>query len=156
MNDKDKPGKRVIHTEPDRYFLRVDKDYPWFEVTKERYIAAERSAGFHNTMGQPDEPATSLWTSREGFAGKIQYGRRVMMDPDAKDLVTELAEVAQREKYHLLGQTQVVINREFFQDLITARCKLWAILEADLIPTEKLEELWSQPLGDEWAKDLGQ
>jgi hypothetical protein len=50
----------------DRYFLRR-----WKEVTKEEFVAAEREAGFHNTMGEPpNEPATS------SFSGKGIEGRQ--------------------------------------------------------------------------------
>ncbi len=38
-----------------RYFLeRTVKE----EVTKKEWVRAERAAGFHNTMGKPDEPGT--------------------------------------------------------------------------------------------------
>lgn len=37
----------------------------WRSATKAEYVAAERSAGFRNTLGQPDEPATSA------FAGTV-------------------------------------------------------------------------------------
>jgi len=50
-----------------RYFVRE-----WKEVTKAQYVAAERRAGFVNTQGQPDEPATSSFSGggiegRQGF-----------------------------------------------------------------------------------------
>lgn len=43
-----------------RYWLS-DTIHPpvWREVTKEEFVNAERRAGFRNTLGQPDEPATT-------------------------------------------------------------------------------------------------
>jgi len=49
------------------YWLSV-KD-KWIEVTKAQYVAAERAAGFFNTMGQPDEPATSAFLGADGSMG---------------------------------------------------------------------------------------
>jgi hypothetical protein len=51
----------------ERYFLRE-----WREVSKEEYVAAERRAGFHNTLGQPREPATSSF-STNGLEGRIKW-----------------------------------------------------------------------------------
>lgn len=41
------------------------------EVTKDEYVRAERAVGFHNTLGQPHEPATS------SFGGASVRGRTV-------------------------------------------------------------------------------
>lgn len=49
------------------------------EVSKEEYVSAERSAGFRNTLGQPNEPATASW-SKGNTGGRIEY------DPRAVDL----------------------------------------------------------------------
>jgi hypothetical protein len=48
-----------------RYYLRK-----WEEVTEKEYVDAERAEGFHNTLGQPDKPATS------SFSGKTYEGRQ--------------------------------------------------------------------------------
>lgn len=40
----------------------------WEEVSKEEYVRAERGAGFRNTLGKPDEPATAA------FSGNGQEG----------------------------------------------------------------------------------
>lgn len=62
-----------------RYFIRARSK--WEAVTKEEYVRHERAAGFHNTMGQPDEPATGAFSSTDyGYEGKIEYGDR---DPNA-------------------------------------------------------------------------
>lgn len=54
----------------ERYWLALDLEKPnWVEVTKEQYVKAERSAGFRNTMGQPDEPATASFGSNGGVRG---------------------------------------------------------------------------------------
>jgi len=51
------------------YYLQVG-DEPEREVTMQEWVAAERRAGFYNTMGHPERPATG------GFSdGKIK-GRR--------------------------------------------------------------------------------
>lgn len=41
----------------ERYWIRIDYG-PWREVDKAGFVALERRAGFHNTMGQPNEPGT--------------------------------------------------------------------------------------------------
>lgn len=53
----------------DRYFIQMGDNGLWNEVSKLDYVNAERMAGFHNTLGQPDEPATA------GFSGGIVHGR---------------------------------------------------------------------------------
>lgn len=54
-----------------RFWLAVNLDEPqWREVTKEQFVAAERAAGFRNTLGQPDEPATGGF-SAGGIRGTI-------------------------------------------------------------------------------------
>lgn len=50
-----------------RYYLTETR-----EVTKEEYVAAERKAGFRNTMGQPNEPATASFQSKYGPSGYTQ------------------------------------------------------------------------------------
>lgn len=40
------------------FFITRDNE-PEKEVTKGEFVRAEREAGFHNTMGQPLEPATA-------------------------------------------------------------------------------------------------
>lgn len=48
------------------------------EVTKEKYVSAEREAGFRNTMNQPDEPATNSFSdSVTGLYGRYEYVRVV-------------------------------------------------------------------------------
>jgi hypothetical protein len=59
------------------YFLSRG-DRPEVEVTKEEFVSAERNAGFYNTVGEPDEPATGSFSTHtrgeEGISGRIQYG----------------------------------------------------------------------------------
>lgn len=44
------------------------------EVTKQEYVRAERSNGFHSKFG-PTEPATASWSnSATGDRGYIRYG----------------------------------------------------------------------------------
>ena len=52
----------------ERFFLKADWT-GWREVTKVQWVSAERNAGFHNTMGQPNEPGTG------GFSGRGTSGR---------------------------------------------------------------------------------
>lgn len=54
------------------FFLSDDRGETWTQATKAEYVAAERSAGFHNTLGQPEEPATSSWSSG-GCAGRMAF-----------------------------------------------------------------------------------
>ncbi len=54
-----------------RYYLTEER-----EVTKEEYVAAERRAGFYNTMGQPEEPATASFSGQCGdteIRGRTEY-----------------------------------------------------------------------------------
>lgn len=56
-----------------RYFLRPDVGrFPWAEASKEEWVQAERAAGFRNTMGRPEEPATGGF-SGNGMQGTITY-----------------------------------------------------------------------------------
>ena len=48
----------------------------WRDVTKTEWVAAERSAGFHNTMGHPDEPGTGGFGNSLGINGRIIERRR--------------------------------------------------------------------------------
>lgn len=62
-------------------FPTPDSEYRYHvngvEVTKEEYVAAERRNGFHNTIGFPEEPATSSWSnSKTGDHGRQVYVRR--------------------------------------------------------------------------------
>ncbi|MEU8158135.1 hypothetical protein AB0B94_31155 [Micromonospora sp. NPDC048986] len=56
-----------------RYFLRSPNEAEFIEVSKERYVAAERAAGFRNTLGQPDEPATSAFNAADGTRGTTVF-----------------------------------------------------------------------------------
>lgn len=37
-------------------------DGPWVEVDKAEFVRRERGAGFRNTLGYPDEPATAAFS----------------------------------------------------------------------------------------------
>lgn len=54
-----------------RYFLGFGGQ-PLAEVSKAEFVAAERAAGFHNTMGRPDEPATAGF-SNGAVRGEVHY-----------------------------------------------------------------------------------
>lgn len=57
-----------------RYFLAVDlgdEEPLWQEVTKEKYVNAERAAGFRSKFGN-DQPATAAF-SAGGVRGRIEY-----------------------------------------------------------------------------------
>lgn len=55
---------------------------PWECVSKEAYVQAERSADLHNSMGEPDEPATSAFSNTRngrtvrGMMGFLYHARR--------------------------------------------------------------------------------
>lgn len=56
------------------YLTESDDDDNWIEVTKEEYVRAERAAGFRNTMGRPDEPATAGFSSSNyRKRGRLRY-----------------------------------------------------------------------------------
>lgn len=55
-----------------RYFLKADHEADFSVVTKEQFVRAERIAGFRNTMGQPNEPATAGFGGR-GIQGRVEY-----------------------------------------------------------------------------------
>lgn len=48
------------------------------QVTMEEYVAAERAAGFYNTLGHPEKPATGAFstTARGGMEGRQEYELR--------------------------------------------------------------------------------
>jgi hypothetical protein len=58
-----------------RYYLTEER-----EVTKAEFVSAERRAGFINTLGQRDEPATASFSGRTGDA-EIR-GRTVYAPPE--------------------------------------------------------------------------
>lgn len=63
-----------------RYYIRTKPR--WVEVDKATYVRHERAAGFHNTLGQPDEPATSGFSaSNYDTEGRLEYGDR---DPNER------------------------------------------------------------------------
>lgn len=60
-----------------RYYIRTVGNDRWVETDKKTYVGHERSAGFRNTMGQPDEPGTSAFSSsRYHTEGLLIYGER--------------------------------------------------------------------------------
>lgn len=66
------------------YFLQRG-DGPWREVTKVDWVRAERSAGFRNTLGKPDEPGTGGFGGHNGVNGRIVnrlYAKREAYDLD--------------------------------------------------------------------------
>jgi hypothetical protein len=54
----------------DDFQLSDDDGQNWRAATKAEYVAAERAAGFNNTLGQPDEPATSAFGGLNGKRGR--------------------------------------------------------------------------------------
>lgn len=57
----------------ERYFLSTEFS-PEAEVTKAQFVRAERAAGFRNTMGRPDEPATAGFIHGV-IRGRVEYVR---------------------------------------------------------------------------------
>ncbi len=59
----------------DRYLIQRGDGTPWVVVDKATWVAAEREAGFRNTMGQPDEPGTAGFgtTANGGLYGRIEW-----------------------------------------------------------------------------------
>lgn len=53
-----------------RYYLRIDGVTKWVEVSKKKWVEAERNAGFWPTVGNRDDPATGGFGGR-GVQGKI-------------------------------------------------------------------------------------
>lgn len=56
------------------YWLFLGDSLDPVQVSKQDYVVAERTCGFRNTMGQPDEPATSGFLGLDGTAGVMVYG----------------------------------------------------------------------------------
>lgn len=44
-----------------RFWISLNDGHTWREVTKPEYVALERAMGFNNTMGEPEEPATTTF-----------------------------------------------------------------------------------------------
>lgn len=57
------------------FWLTNDDGRTWVQVDKKTWVAAERGAGFHNTMGRPEEPAT------HSFGGRGVCGQQSRPDP---------------------------------------------------------------------------
>lgn len=57
------------------YFVRIDGG-KWQEVSKQEFVRNERMAGFRNTMGERDEPATNSFSSSPRRGHSIE-GRRI-------------------------------------------------------------------------------
>ena len=55
-----------------RYFLRLEPGGEELEVTKAEFVAAERAAGFRNTSGRDDEPATGGFGNGT-IRGRVEY-----------------------------------------------------------------------------------
>jgi hypothetical protein len=55
-----------------RFYLTEDSG-PEQEVSMEEWVAAEREAGFNNTMGRPDLPATAGFSGKR-ISGRVEYG----------------------------------------------------------------------------------
>lgn len=69
----------------DRYWIRENSG-PWEEVDKARFVSAERRAGFHNTMGQPDEPGTGGWSHTYHPGQPDEYSSEgTIRDPALRD-----------------------------------------------------------------------
>jgi len=59
------------------------------EVTEEEFVRAERRAGFHNTLGHPEKPATAGFsTTVGGPRGSVRY----IPQDDALDEVVDFME----------------------------------------------------------------
>lgn len=54
-----------------RYWL-TDGAEPERLVSKEEWVAAERDAGFLNTMGRSEEPATWSWSGGH-MSGRLEF-----------------------------------------------------------------------------------
>jgi len=52
-----------------RYWLKGPNDAEYWETTRDEYVAEERRQGFRNSMGKPDEPATTSFTGADGTRG---------------------------------------------------------------------------------------
>lgn len=57
---------------PKRYFLKLDAQQEWSEVTQQQWIIAERNAGFYPKYGKGE--ATGGFTGH-GVAGKVEYSQ---------------------------------------------------------------------------------
>lgn len=81
----------------DRYYLGKRTGHNR-EVDKATYVYYERQAGFRNTLGQPNEPATSSFSGTNDtveICGYIDYQR----DPEPRmvDVTKLLRQVAKEE-----------------------------------------------------------
>lgn len=54
-----------------RYFIRAG-DGPEREVDESEFVDTERQAGFYNTLGRPEKPATAGFSGRN-LSGRIEY-----------------------------------------------------------------------------------
>jgi hypothetical protein len=82
------------------FYLKTDGT-DWKKVSKEEFVRSERSSGFYNTLGQPDEPATS------GFSSGSVSGRSIDTNyakPEQYDWDPEFRKVVWPEENHAAGK----------------------------------------------------
>jgi hypothetical protein len=89
--------RELACTPGERYFLTA-AGMPEYEVSKAEYVKAERRAGFHNTLGFPDEPATGSF-SNVAVCGRMEFVPAAQTEP------------ARRPHYVSLGVTDEQVAR---------------------------------------------
>lgn len=57
---------------PETFWIKLPGGQEYQQVSKEEFVKLERACGFHNTMGQPLEPATAGFGSPFG-QGQVRF-----------------------------------------------------------------------------------
>lgn len=85
----------------------------------------------------------------------VDMSKEKMTKPvDPAALLAELDAVKEAEAYELTGDGKIVIKVAFFKELITARCKLWALEAEEVSAWDGYSRAMSEPLGDAWLDEL--
>ena len=71
-----------------RFWISLNDGHTWREVTKHEYVALERTMSFRNSVGQPEEPATSSF-SKNGIRGTQLIPVSVMREEGFRILMRE-------------------------------------------------------------------
>ena len=111
------------------YKITVDDGRTWTEVPKDLYVWIERQCGFNNTMGQPNEPATSSFGNR-GVRGK-------MFTPLPQSRTWQKALIP--ADVHLIRD----VNDDLWTEVVAAGRELWVRdIDDETATTDYLLEQW--------------
>jgi hypothetical protein len=92
----------------------------------------------------------------EGVEGKEARGGQDPQEVQGRwrDLLHEIRRVQQFEDYELTGDGRITIGVGYFKQLVTAHLTLLTLQAEGVDNWEGYAEAMSEPLGDEWLREL--